>query len=666
MIKKICLIALTTTLFLGLPAIDGIAAPTPPGKGMWGTLGKANLGLSLGKALSGIPTKEAKKHWKRGQHYLSGVQYNVIRNVTLSDGTVVHFFPQATDSPSVESHRYYYLPAAPRIAKHSDGTPRFSMIKFVTDETEKEGGLDGAILDFAVTYSLDDRQRREAERLLKRQDRKARVLGILPLEPVKEGDSFAITSAVLHDKEFTPTLVHSGSAPVLEGGMVSVSARLNAYAATLLEKSFSMPASNVHVEFRMRYITRLPPYRVQATVDFDRYRELYSAYLHRRDKGSRRKWDPKWWNIFHTKNINTLNEREATQILDLLQESGVVKIFIDEPIPNADKNNVMTGLLQLVMEQFTTMLAQMPSMDTQEGQAETESGSGEDDEDEESVEEQRRKEAAKYDHYRYKRSTRVQKRFTGKYTLNLKKVGARYSELTLVGNLSTWYQELRRHPKLFAEVKLDDPFFARRTIHIVIDGETYDIFSKVVNYATVQVLPHSGRYPLEKTIDRAYIEKHGQTATITYAPTGKSWDYRYAVQWSLRGGHLFPSRPRWKKGESQGITLEAPLKPVTVEMEADPEELTGLGVTRVAMELRFRQFGKDRIQHNAAAISMIKGEPLVAATVYPDKESEDLRYRLIYFHKKLGKISERRWKKVEGNYVYCAPTSSLLEKITGE
>ncbi len=604
-----------------------------------------------------IPSKKAQNLWKRGGHYLSGVQYGRVENVTLSDGTVVHFFPQATDSPSRKSHRYYYMPAAPRLATHPDGTPRFSMIKFVTDKSKAEGGLDGAIIDFAVKYGLTEEQRKEACKLMKKRDKKAEFLGSLPLEPTGDGNSFAIVSAVLKDKEFTPTLVHSGSAPVLAGEEVSVAARLNAYAATLLEKSMTMPASDVTVEFALKYITRLPPYRVRATINFDRYRELYDAYVHRRDKSYQTRWDPKWYNLFHRSTRESLKESEASQMLDLMTESGVAEIFFDEAVPQADKNAVITGMVQLIMDKFTTLMSQIG-----EEQIDSEMP-GSDNEDKESAESARRKEAKKYAHYRYKKTSRSEKKVKKHYTINLKQIGARYSVLRLSGNLSTWYKKLKNNPKLVAEIKLDDPFFTRRTINIVIDGETYDIFKDMVNYAAVQVLPLKANHPQEKTIDRKYIEKNGQTATITYAPMGKEWGYKYAVQWSLRGGHLYPAHPRWLDGESQGITLQAPVRPVYIEAEADLDELGQMGFARVAVELSYSQFGSRKTDRGAIALSVAKGEPVAGVTVYPDKGTDDIMYRLIYYHKKMGKMAEKKWKRVEGNYIYCAPGGSILDAL---
>ncbi|MFW5902254.1 MAG: hypothetical protein ACOCTS_04335, partial [Thermodesulfobacteriota bacterium] len=101
---------------------------------------------------------------------------------------------------------------------------------------------------------------------------------------------------------------------------------------------------------------------------------------------------------------------------------------------------------------------------------------------------------------------------------------------------------------MLTEVNPDDPFFQRREMRFIIDNEAYDIFNEMVNYATVQVrVPRKDQRPFidELTIDQKYLENNGQTATLTYTRMGDDTQtYDDAVQWSLRGGHLYPSKPR--------------------------------------------------------------------------------------------------------------------------
>jgi hypothetical protein len=279
----------------------------------------------------------------------------------------------------------------------------------------------------------------------------------------------------------------------------------------------------------------------------------------------------------------------------------------------------------------------------------------------------RRKEAAKVSKYQYSVYQRKEIRRKSTQTLSLKKVMARYEQHTMTGNVGAWYSQYKDNPKLVAEVNLDDPFFQRREMRFVIDNEAYDIFKEMVNYATVQVrVPREGQRPFidEVTIDRKFLESNGQTATLSYARMGDdAQTYDYAVQWSLRGGHLYPAEPRWQTGELMAVTLSAPVTPLLVEAEADLAELEDLGIARVSVELRYKRFGKTITDTRALALSPTAGEPLASKTLYRDSDSEALDYRLIFHHKQLGKIDSDEWQKVQGAYIYCTPGEMVRARL---
>ena len=237
----------------------------------------------------------------------------------------------------------------------------------------------------------------------------------------------------------------------------------------------------------------------------------------------------------------------------------------------------------------------------------------------------------------------------------------------MTGNVGTWYAKYKDNPKLVTEVNLDDPFFQRREMRFIIGLDAYDIFNEMINYVTIQVrVPRKGQRPFidELTIDKKYLEQNGQTALLSYARMGDDNQiFDYAVQWSLRGGHLYPKTPNWKKGELMAVDLSAPVRPVTLEAEADLDELEEMGVARVSVELRYKRFGKSYVDKKGFSLSPSAGEPVVNKVIYQDKNHDKLEYRLIYVHKKLGKIKSKGWDTVDGDYIYCAPTEILLEKV---
>lgn len=595
---------------------------------------------------------------------VGGIQYGRHVDIKLKDGTTVRCFPAATSNPEKTSNNYYYLPTNPHVSVGPDGLPKFSMIRFVSDKTKEAGGAEGAVLHFMVEYGLSQSQQQETAQLLKKEVKGAILKGAVPLEVGAEGNSFNVISAVLGDNEFAPTLITSGKAPVMEGQQVAVAARLDAYGATLLAEGFKQPTSQVSVAFDLKYVVKLPAYDVKVTIDYDKYNEIETEYTHEREKKTKRSryWNPKWYNPLNisTRKTTTLTETEQTQALDFLQENGVVTFDYIQHVPDSDKEIVESGLHKIVLESFFDMQKRLgePTEDELTSDDETE------DKEEAAA---RRKEAAKYNKYSYTVFQRKEIKRKSKQVLNLKKVIARYETYTMTGNVGAWYKDFKDNPKLVSEVNLDDPFFQRREMRFVIDNEAYDIFNNMVNYATIQVrVPREGQRPFieEMTIDRKYLETNGQTATLTYARMGDdAQTYDYAVQWSLRGGHLYPAEPKWTRGELMAITLAAPIRPVTLEYEADLTELEDLGIARVSIELKYKQFGKSITDSKDASLSPAVGEAMGNKVIYQDVGSDKLSYRLIYHHKKLGKITQDEWQPVEGNYIYCAPTEIISGKI---
>jgi hypothetical protein len=611
------------------------------------------------QAMPTIPSKASVKE-------VGGITLSGHVDIKLSDGTTVRCYRAATDNPEKPSKNFYYLPGNPHISKSADGTPNFSMIRFVTNKTKEQGGAEGAILHFLVEYGLTPAQQKELAKTLKKEVKGAKLKGAVPLETGAEGNSFSVVSATLGDKGFTSALITSGKAPVMEGQKVAVAARLDAYGATLLAKSLEQPTTDISVVFDLKYLAKIPAYDVKIKIDYDQYHKLSDSYTHERERKvtKTKKWDPKWYNVFHTKTVtrSSLTESEKRKLVDYLKEEGVVEFVYVQHIPDADKEIVESGLYGKVMDIFFDMQKRL-------GEPTSEELGGEEapDQDAAKAEEARRKEAAKYGKYRYTSVKVKEISRHSKVELSLKKIAARYEYYTMTGNVGGWYKQYKNNPKLVTEVNLDDPFFARREVRFIIDNEAYDIFDKRINYATVQVRVKRRGQPDfidEVTVDKKYLENNGQTASLTYAPMkDESRMFDYAVQWSLRGGHLYPAKPKWRQGELMAVTLAAPIKPVAVEAEADLDELEEMNVARVSVELRYKQFGKTATDHKSLAISASSGDPVATATIYPDASTDKLEYRLVYHHKKLGRIEEQRWRSVEGNYIYCSPLETIREKL---
>jgi hypothetical protein len=127
--------------------------------------------------------------------------------------------------------------------------------------------------------------------------------------------------------------------------------------------------------------------------------------------------------------------------------------------------------------------------------------------------------------------------------------------------------------------------------------------------------------------------------------------YEYKMQWSLKGGEIFPSNPDWLKGEWEGVTLAPPVTPRLIELEGDIDELKDNDITRVTAVLRYYKFGEE-VETNIP-LTVSKEEPLIPETIFTDRNSRGYAYRLVFNHKTQGKLALDWVSKINDDYIYA-------------
>jgi hypothetical protein len=162
------------------------------------------------------------------------------------------------------------------------------------------------------------------------------------------------------------------------------------------------------------------------------------------------------------------------------------------------------------------------------------------------------------------------------------------------------------------------------------------------------------------TLDAAHLKAKGVAARVTYA-RGEDQNpevYQYQAQWSLKGGHIFPENPPWITGSWEGVTLAPPVRPLTVELEGDLEELKTKDITRVTAEVHVSQFAKEHTEE--IQLSVAGGQPVVSKTIFRDRDMDKYAYRLIFNHKTAGKLVGPWIKDMSDGYVYAVIPENLL------
>lgn len=580
--------------------------------------------------------------------------------VVLSDGVQVVLYGKASSLSDEKTKDYYYLPVNPRLSFRPDGTPEFLFTKFTTEAREGNGGVSGALLHFLMEWGLTREQESELKSLLKNQHQGARLLGPVDVEAA-DGDSFRIISATVgeNDAGFTETLVTSGKSPVLPGQKVAVASRLDKYGAQLLAATFekSKSITDLSLELGFKYTLRYPAARGRAIINWDKFQSQFQKDSAEYNKELKQGKDRTgYWGKFvdavaGKREDEYFTYNEVHEFYEELRDNQTITVEFDEGQDSERVSKVREAFFEYFLNQLTDETAGKnlvkPSREEQESMPDIKHGKN----------------------YKLNVSKLRQSMQSGKKEFNLNYRLAVRKSFAITGNLASWYDGVRDNPKCVSFVNLNDPFFQHRDINFILDLDAKEMFAEEVNYVTVNVRKQRNQghaFSDRVTIDQNHLSEKGVKATLTYA-RGKDKNpdmYEYMMQWSTRGGMVYPSQPEWRQGEWEGVTLTPPVRPLPIELEADLEELKAHDLTRVTAQVRYSKFGEEK--EGNIHISVAKGQPLVTQKIFLDKEITGYAYRLVFNHKREGKLVTEWDSKTNDNYIYAViPDQWVVEGAGG-
>ncbi|MCB0375222.1 MAG: hypothetical protein KDD04_04825, partial [Sinomicrobium sp.] len=578
---------------------------------------------------------------------VSGVRAQVLDSenkidVILSDGTQVIMYGKAKTRDNEFTGEYYYLPTNLRLSSRPDGTKEFLFLKYTTEEA---GGAQGALMHFLMEWGLTPEQQKDAQTKLRQKIEQLKQNPGSPFKSVnnpviagaadvmvEDGNSFRIISSVLTDAGMSK-VVASGNASPLPGSKIAVAAKLDKIAAQLLAATFEQNRSitDISLELSFKYNVLFPAVDGQIIIDWQKVQKTFESisakYTHddRDTKGGE-------------DDIYTYNE--ARSVYSEMMEQKAVVFEIDKNTTNdevADK--IVEGFMNVFMEALT---------DTDADSAPTQP----------SEEEKEAMPNIKYGKKYTYNKTKAEKRFERvREVYNLKYRTAITKPFPLTGNMGSWYDGVRDNPKCVSSVNLNDPFFQHRDINLILDLEAEEMFGQEVNYVTVNVRKRRSEgndFQDQVTIDRNYLKDKGNRALLTYARgEDKSPDvYEYKMQWSLKGGKIYPPDPQWIKGDWEGVTLAPPVSPRLIELEGDIDELKENNITRVTAAIRYYKFGEE-VETNIP-LTVSKEQPLIPETIFTDRSTRGYAYRLIFTHKTEGKLALPWETKINDDYIYAS------------
>ncbi|MEO8199729.1 MAG: hypothetical protein ABI679_04325 [Gemmatimonadota bacterium] len=577
--------------------------------------------------------------------------------LSLHDGTKVVALGSAVSAGQPVSRSYYYLPTGLRLATRPDGTPEFLFLKYTTDEAATEGGIQGGLLHALFVWGLTEAQMTEAQTVLATHDTGARLMGAAQVEPEGQNGTFRIISATLSNSQRARSIVMSGKVATLPGGRMALAADLDPQGAQLIAATLDSTRSitDVTIELSLAYTAMVPAAKGEVRTDWSRlethHDELVANY--KRTHTS----------TLHSESCflficNSSSKPEYSYSYDQMR-SQVSFLFEQKVIQFNWEENVSDDRVTTIRDAFTKFFLglvaepnedRLPPVDKEGGDS------------------SRALDSIRIgDRYHYAKRSTITDLARKLQVFRLDTRLAFKRPVTLTGNLGSWYNSVRDNPKCVASVNLNNPFYARQDVRFRVDFDApKELFSSVFNYVTVTVRKdRQDGVPFERsvTIDEDYVKKNGVLATMTYA-RGEDRDpslFRYKVQWSMKGGDLYPATANWESSQGlAAIALAPPVVPRKIELEGNLQELAASGITRVTAQIRYRKFGREVEQNIQLPVG--SGEALVSGIVFPDRTEKGYAYRLVLNHKTEGRLALPWSAQVGDDYIYATVPTELLVK----
>ncbi len=601
----------------------------------------------------------------------------------------------------LNNNNYYYLPPPQSLrlsTKDVEGedTPEFLFLKYTTNENTEQGGIQGGLLHFLLEWGLTSQQLSQLdEKLKERTNNWSHVKGPIDLEATAE-NSFQIVSAVLTDDEFATNFSTSGKAPPMAGGKAAVATKLTKEGAQILAATFDEANSitDVSLALNYSYTTIVKAAKGKLTYNWESLEEKSDAMVHeylRKELDGDQSFQ-RAMNVYEDlkKEMGSQNcgmsssmqnlllaggaadavigntggsrssggtyeyfvgEETMRKIYEFMEEQEVIKLEWEETLADDRLEVIRTAFFQYFLNAFADQefpdYLQLPK-----------------DENGPKVENPIKNHAEGM--YTFKSCTELESRKSKYKELRLENIKLPVKKsFQMVTNLASTYKQVEDNPNCVASVILDEPFFQHRDINFILDLESHAMFDSEVNYVNIEVKKtrsEGNDFRQSITIDPQTFQDRGATHSVTYArgEDTNSDTYKYKVQWSLKGGQLYPENPQFVKGDWSGVTLTPPIQPRLIEFEADLGELSSMGIVRATLELRYYKYGKEILTNIPMRVS--KGQPLVEKMIFTDRDATAYAYRLILTHREKGKMALEWETSINDDYIYATIPEELREE----
>ena len=500
-------------------------------------------------------------------------------------------YPSAADE-----HQYYYLPRAPRLVYHEDGTPEFSFLQYrqPPERTTSSGvttGEGGGIVHFLVSYETTPAERSRALEALRENDEDAVLAGPVTFE---EGH-FALVSSIASlpaaDKErlfaeqpsarqYAYAVAGIGRAPLLEGLKSAVSIHLSNLGSQILAGSFQTATPDISLVFDLTYSGLRDPANVVITGNWQNLHKYIEARVGAEvgygpiDLGFN--YDDMWDDarttgaikISSTGDVADLEryvDRAYEKLQDLMFEPVPVEGYEDEA---ADLANMLQQMMYAAGNENRDpggMGGQKPFNITLKGG--------------------------------FKRR---QIEREGNFTLTFERQTRERITTAMAGNIGN-LSRFASNDRVFDTIHFDDdPAYWYRPITVVVDLRNTEDFQRYVNSVTFRMSKTHGSGKLssrEVVITRNTFDQ-GANLTVGYPWDGeKSYEdwqsYEYEVVWTFIGGARHQDAGR---SSDSSFVLSAPYAYRQVQFLVDRDTVSRNRIKLATVRVTHEFYGRQRTE----------------------------------------------------------------------
>jgi hypothetical protein len=515
-----------------------------------------------------------------------------------------------------------------------------------------------------MTYGLTPDQRKELDEKLEAKIKGATVKGAIQMrEEETGGGSFSLTSASLTDESLAKSVVHSGRAPILEGGKVAAASSLTQTGAELLATTFeeTSPITDISVNLALQYETQVTGAEGRIIVDWEKMaseREKLSVkYDEKKIHKKTRNKDCAAWDVVggvagfvlgagigavpgamiagamcdDAKGVTvqdgaSKSYSEMHSQVSLMEELGYIKFEFAENYQDERNDAIREAFLQYFINIIAT--PEPPAVGEQPEQQITSPS--------------QRPGLEGTARYRLNVNRLVKSIEKKKQVITIKnKIIIRWP-FAMTANVGEWYSTVSDCNGCVQEVILGgDEFFQSKEVIFTIPSDVVEAINDgTINYVTVGVRKQrkSGKaFQSSTVVNKKYVGENGNTVRIEYSgansdnPSTFDWNYQMA----MRGGKISPETVEWNPGDMSSPALPIPLIKEPVYVAAFTEDLEESGVRRATLLLRYPQLGA--VKQDRIVYSTSKGDDGVSKSIYLDAD-QPIHYAVVVNHRTEGQL----------------------------